>query len=292
MASFEGAISALPTPFKNGSLDRKSFQKFVQFQLDQGIEGLVVNGTTAESPCLTWQEVEELFSMAREISKNRIPILIGTGSNSTYETIEKSIKAQKLGADGLLIVTPYYNKPPQAGLLAHYRSIAESVSVPILLYNVPGRTAVSFTAQTIAELSRLPNIVGCKEATGDLKFDREILDLVSSEFNLTSGDDMTFLDLAIMGGKGVISVLSNIIPKQTAEMMKRARNKDKAVLQDFEKFKKLTSLLFIEANPIPVKAALQMMGLFESDEMRLPLVSISDGNRQLLQAEMKELGLI
>jgi len=292
MAYFEGAISALPTPFQNGSIDRKSLVNLVRFQIDRGIEGFVVNGTTAESPCLNWQEVEEIFAIVKSEVKNKIPILVGTGSYSTHETLEKSLKAEKLGADGLLIVTPYYNKPPQRGLVAHFRTIAESVRTPILLYNVPGRTAVSMTSATVAELSQVPNIVGCKEATGDLTLGKEILEKVSDQFNLTSGDDLTFLELAAMGGKGVISVLSNVLPNETASLLNRARRKDLSVSEEFKKYVEFTKLLFAEANPIPVKCALSLMGVIASDEMRLPLVSLSADIKEALKAQMKELGLI
>lgn len=292
MNYFEGTYSALPTPFLNGSIDRKSFQRFVSWQISQNIEGLVVNGTTAESPTLIWAEVEELFRLAKEASGGRVPILVGTGSNSTQETVEKSLKAEKLGADGLLIVTPYYNKPPQRGLVAHYRTVAQSVKLPILLYNVPGRTGVSMTARTIAEIATFPNVVGCKEATGDLGLGREILDSVSPEFNLVSGDDLTFVNLGLLGGRGVISVLSNVIPAETAKLLKRARTKDESALADFKRFERLTQLLFSEPNPIPVKAALHAMGLFDTDEMRLPLVPMESESRAQLLEEMKGLGLI
>jgi 4-hydroxy-tetrahydrodipicolinate synthase len=292
MAFFEGAISALPTPFQNGSIDRKSLSNLVRYQLERGIEGFVVNGTTAESPCLSWSEVEEIFATVKSETKGNVPLLIGTGSNSTQETLEKSLKAEKMGADGLLIVTPYYNKPPQRGLIAHYRTVAESVKTPILLYNVPGRTAVSLTPETIAELSEVPNIVGCKEATGDLVFGKSVLSLVSDEFNMTSGDDLTFLDLAAMGGKGVISVLSNVIPKETASLLKRARNKDMTAIEEFKKYHEFTKQLFVEANPIPVKAALAAMGIISSDEMRLPLVPMHPEHKEKMKTQMKELGLL
>lgn len=292
MNQFEGAISALPTPFKNGNLDIHSLKRLVKFQLDNGIQGLVVNGTTGESPTLLASEVEEAFSIVRSEVAGQVPILVGTGSNSTQKTIENSIKAEKLGADGLLIVTPYYNKPPQRALVLHFKAVAESVSIPILLYNVPGRTAVSLGAEATVELSRAPNIVGIKDATADLELGKKIIEGTTAEFVVTSGDDFTFLDLASLGGKGVISVLSNIIPKETVSMLARVRSGDKTATSELQKYRELTRLLFVEANPIPVKAALHYMGIFETDELRLPLVRLEDKYKRELEQELRRLEIL
>lgn len=292
MSQFEGAISALPTPFKNSSLDIQSLKRLVKFQLDNGIQGFVVNGTTGESPTLLAAEVEEVFTIVKSEVAGQVPILVGTGSNSTQKTIEDSIKAEKFGADGLLIVTPYYNKPPQRALVLHFKAIAESVSTPILLYNVPGRTAVSLGAEATIELSRMPNIVGIKDATADLELGRKIIEGTAAEFVVTSGDDFTFLELAGLGGKGVISVLSNIIPKETVSMLARVRSGDKTSLVELQKYKELTRLLFVEANPIPVKAALHYMGIFETDELRLPLVALEDKYKRELEQELRRLEIL
>lgn len=292
MAQFEGVISALPTPFKNDELDRNSLKKLVQFQLSNGIEGFVVNGTTGESPTTTVKEVEAAFKAVKEEVGSRIPILVGTGSNSTQKTIEASIRAEALGADGVLVVTPYYNKPPQRGLVAHYKAVAQSVGIPVVLYNVPGRTAVSLGADATIELSQIPNIVGVKDATADMALGENIIKGVSSDFLITSGDDYTFLELASRGAQGVISVLSNVIPKQTVELLRRTRKKDFTAQEELLKYKELTNLLFIEANPIPVKAALHLMGIIETNEMRLPLVPLDAKHIESLRKELNRLEIL
>lgn len=292
MNTFKGAITALATPFKQGEVDYPSVKKLIRFQVDNGIEGVVVNGTTGESPTLDADEVEALFKFVKSELGGQVPVLVGTGSNSTKKTVEASVRAEGWGADGLLIVTPYYNKPPQRGLVAHYKAVAESVEVPILLYNVPGRTAVSLGAEATAELSRVPNIVGVKDATADMGLGKRIIDLCGAEFTVTSGDDFTFIDLALIGGTGVISVLSNIAPKQVRTLLDRARKKDASASKELEALKKLTELLFVEANPIPVKSALHMMGVFETDEMRLPLVPFAGESKKLLRQELVNTGLL
>lgn len=292
MKNFAGAYTALATPFKQGELDKASLKKLIRYQLDGGIEGLVISGTTGESPTLEWDEVIEVFKVVKSENANQVPLLVGTGSNSTKKTIENSIKAQEMGADGLLVVTPYYNKPPQRGLVAHFKAVAESVSIPVLLYNVPGRTAVSLGAEATIELSRVPNVVGVKDATADMELGESIMKGTGAEFNVTSGDDFTFVDLALRGGQGVISVLSNILPSGTQELLARGRKKDKTALSDYEKYRRITELLFSEANPIPVKAALNLMGIFESDEMRLPLCPLEAGKKAQLKDELIKLGLI
>jgi 4-hydroxy-tetrahydrodipicolinate synthase len=292
MKTFKGAITALATPFKNGEIDFVSVKKLIRHQLENGIEGLVVNGTTAESPCLDSEEVESLYKFVKSEVAGEVPILVGTGSNSTQQTIEKSVQAQNWGAEGLLIVTPYYNKPPQRGLVAHYKTVAAAVNIPIMLYNVPGRTAVSLGAEATIELSRVPNIIGVKDATADMELGKKIIQGAGSEFTVTSGDDFTFLDLALLGGTGVISVLSNIAPKQTRTLLDRARKKDSKSVQELQSLKRVTELLFAEANPIPVKAALHLMGIFESDEMRLPLVPLEKQNKEVLKQELLNTGLL
>ena len=291
MKKFEGVFTALATPFRQGEVDKASMRNLLKYQLENGVHGLVVNGTTGESPTLSEKEVENLFQFVKAETGGAVPLLVGTGGNSTEKTIQSSVAAQRWGADGLLIVTPYYNKPPQRGLVAHFKAVAQAVEVPIVLYNVPGRTAVTLSAEATIELSEVPNIIGVKDATADLELGKKIIDGTSEDFLVTSGDDFTFLDLAILGGKGVISVLSNIAPKITVDLLARARGGDTSPLQELLKLKELTELLFVEANPIPVKAALHLMGVFETDEMRLPLVPLAEKYCGPLTDELKKAGL-
>lgn len=207
---FNGAISALVTPFLNGEVDYTSLEKLVAYQLDNGIKGFVVNGTTAESPTLTSAEVSKIFSMVRAQAGVNFPIILGTGSNSTAKTVEATKKASELGANAALVVVPYYNKPPQRGLVEHFKAVAKESEVPVILYNVPGRTITGMTVDTIAELAEVKNILGIKEATGDIKFDQELMARMPKNFLMLSGDDPTYIDFLKSGGKGIISVMSTV----------------------------------------------------------------------------------
>ncbi len=290
---FAGVISALPTPFLNKKIDFESLTKLLEYQLLSGIQGFVVNGTTAESPTLSWPEVEALYLHTRKVAGFRVPIILGTGSNSTEHTIEITKKAQGLGADAALVVVPYYNKPPQRGLEAHFCAVAENTEIPILLYNVPGRSLVALEAETVFSLANQKNIIGIKEASGDIVFAEKLKAKLPPGFVLLSGDDGTYLDFIKAGGSGIISVMSNVITPACVEWTKLAEQKKwNEAHSDFEKHKELIALMYAEANPIPVKWMLQKMGLFASAEMRLPLVSLHEKHHEKTFIQLKKLGLI
>jgi len=290
---FKGVISALPTPFLDKKVDFESLTKMVEFQLKNGINGFVVNGTTAESPTLTWQEVEKIYETVRNISGQKVPVIIGTGSNSTDETIEKTKKATDLGADAVLVVVPYYNKPPQRGLQAHFKSVAESTRIPVILYNVPGRTITAMSSETVLSLSEIKNIIAIKEASGDLAFDEKLHSLLPKDFIMLSGDDPTYVPFLKLGGHGLISVMSNMITADCVRWTKLAADKKWAEAeQDFAKYKKLISLMYVEANPIPLKWMMHKMGLFKSPEMRLPLMALEGSHHDQIMSEMKQLGIV
>ncbi len=290
---FNGAISALVTPFLNGEVDYASLEKLVAYQLDNGIKGFVVNGTTAESPTLTSAEVSKIFSMVRAQAGVNFPIILGTGSNSTAKTVEATKKASELGANAALVVVPYYNKPPQRGLVEHFKAVAKESEVPVILYNVPGRTITGMTVDTIAELAEVKNILGIKEATGDIKFDQELIARMPKNFLMLSGDDPTYIDFLKSGGKGIISVMSNLITKECSRwtdlMMSGKVTEAEA---DFKKYLKLIGQMYCEANPIPVKWMLYKKGIIKSPEMRLPLVTLDNKFHAEITAEMQSLGLL
>lgn len=290
---FSGAISALVTPFLNGEVDYGSLEKLVTYQLDNGIKGLVINGTTAESPTLTSAEVKKIFSQVRSQAGANFPLILGTGSNSTAKTLEATQKASEVGANAALVVVPYYNKPPQRGLVEHFKTVAEASPVPVILYNVPGRTITGMTVETIAKLSEVKNILGIKEASGDIKFDQELMTKVPKDFLMLSGDDPTYIDFLKIGGKGVISVMSNIITKECTrwENLMLAGKVSEAEA-DFKKYTKLINLMYCEANPIPLKWMLFKQGLIKSPEMRLPLMTLDSKFYAEITAEMQTLGLI
>lgn len=288
-----GAISALITPFDNGQVDYSSLEKLVAYQLDNGIKGLVINGTTAESPTLKWSEISKIFSVVRAQVGVNFPLIIGTGSNSTEKTIEDTQKGAELGANAALVVVPYYNKPPQRGLVEHFKAVARKSDIPVILYNVPGRTITSMTVETITELSETKNILGIKEASGDIKFDQEIINRVSKNFLMLSGDDPTYIDFLNIGGRGIISVMSNLLTKETVRWTEMVQGGQLSQAQaDFKKYQKLIGLMYCEANPIPVKWMLYKKGLIKSPEMRLPLVTLDEKFHNEITAEMKALELL
>lgn len=292
MKDFSGIFTALITPFKNGAIDFGSLKRLVRSQLDAGINGFVISGTTAESPTLSDDEKVELFKFVQSETAGHVPLIMGTGSNSTADTIQATRAAEKLGADAALVVVPYYNKPPQRGLFQHYQKVAECSSLPVVLYNVPSRTVARLELETIRELARLPNVVGIKEATGDIEFGRKISSACGADFLLTSGDDGTFLDLIPVGGRGSIAVASHIMPKQFVSWCKRMRAGDQSARQEFSGFAELIAYLYVEANPIPVKMACHLMGLIDSPELRLPLVSLSEPCTAELKSKMLAAGLL
>ncbi len=286
----KGIITAIVTPFKKGEVDYLSLKKLLTHQLDGDVDGIVVAGTTGESPTLTFEEKEKIFKFIKSEVSNQVAVIMGTGTNNTAETVAATKKAEKWGADAALVVVPYYNKPPQEGLYRHFERVAASSRLPIILYNVPGRTVASLSVDTIVRLSDVPNIVGIKEATGNVEFTEDILKRAAKDFYVLSGDDATYLDLYEAGAEGVISVLSNVLPDETKEWAKNSGNKKtKAEFKDFRKF---IDGLFVEANPIPVKMALYWLGLITSPELRLPLVEMSESGQAALEKEMKRLGLL
>lgn len=293
MKNFKGTFTALITPFKNDTIDFSSLDRLMKHQLDAGVDGFVVNGTTGESPTLSSDEVEQLFKHVRNCCGAQVPLILGTGSNSTAKTIEDSKKAQALGADAVLVVVPYYNKPSQKGLYEHFKSVAAAIQIPTLLYNVPGRTITSLTAETTAALSKEKGIIGIKEASGKIDLEQEIIKACGKDFVMLSGDDGTYVEFLANGGHGVISVASHVIPRQMVQWKRWVdEGKLAEARADINKYMNLINLLFVEANPIPVKKAVQMMGLIDSATLRLPLTELAPEHAEKLQAEMKRVGIV
>lgn len=292
MRQFEGLYTALVSPFNsNGSLDFKSLKKLVNYQLKKGVQGFVVNGTTAESPTLSFEEKKDIFDCVKAEVANQVPIVFGSGSNNTAQTIELSKKAESWGADGLLVVCPYYNKPNQRGLEAHFSAVAKSVKLPILLYNVPSRTVVGLENETVSNLSKISNIVGIKEASGNISLGKSIVDSCDESFLVSSGDDLSYIDLALNGGRGVISVCSHIIPELSLKCLAKAIEGQRSANSDFSPYVNLVKYLYIEPNPVAVKYALFKLGLIESPKVRLPLVNLSEVHAIELEGLMAEVNL-
>lgn len=284
MKLFEGVYTALVTPFYKGQVDFESLGKIVDHQLKNGIAGFIVNGTTAESPTLKEEEAFELLAFVKERAGNKARVIFGSGSNSTEKTVKLSQKAEKAGAEGLLVVVPYYNKPPQRGLVEHYKAVAGSVNLPVLLYNVPGRTVTSLTVESVAELAKIKNIVGIKEATGNLDFGKQIIEATGRDFVVTSGDDETALQLKTLGGQGIISVCSHIMPRFMSRWFHDDYQPEFAA--ECERAKPLIASLYISANPIPVKEALHVLGFIRSSEVRLPLWELSSEQKTQLRGQL------
>lgn len=286
MKLFEGAYTALITPFYKGKLDTESLEKIIDNQLKGGIAGFIVNGTTAESPTLTQVERMMLLELVKQKAKGKAKVIFGSGSNNTETTIAASRAAEEAGVDGLLVVVPYYNKPPQQGLYEHFAKVASAVSVPIMLYNVPGRTVTSLSVETIRRLSQIKNIVAIKEATGKMDFGQQVIDAVPKDFIVSSGDDETCLDLKALGGRGVVSVCSHILPRYMSKWMNSiSAASDK---EEFLKIKPIISDLYITSNPIPVKYAMHILGLTKSDEVRLPLCTLDDEQKKYMQKQIEK----
>lgn len=288
----KGSMVAIVTPFKNGLVDEDNLRELIEFQIENGTDAIVPCGTTGESATLSHQEHKRVVEITVETVDKRVPVIAGTGSNSTEEAIKLTKHAKEARADAALMITPYYNKPTQEGLYQHYKKIAQEVDIPIVLYNVPGRTGVNMLPQTVARLAEIDNIVGIKEATGSLKQISEIIELCGSKINVISGDDFVTFPLMAVGGTGVISVVANIIPKDTADMIDafEAGNYEKAKYLHY-KMLSLSNAMFIETNPIPVKTALALMGKI-SGEQRLPLVPMSSTNLEKLKEVLRNYGLI
>jgi len=289
---FKGSIVAIVTPFKDNKIDEKSLCDLIEWHISEGTNGIVPCGTTGESSTLDYDEHYRVIEITVKTVNGRIPVIAGTGANSTDETIMITKRAKEMGADGALLVTPYYNKPTQEGLYQHYKKVAETVDIPIILYNVPSRTGVNLLPFTVARLAEIKNIIGIKEATGDMKQVSEIIRLCGDAFTVLSGDDFTTLTLLALGGKGVISVSANVSPKDVSRMCRAWEdgNVEEARRIHF-KLEPLNHAMFIETNPIPVKTALSMMGKIE-EEFRLPLCPMSKANREKLRETLINYGLL
>jgi 4-hydroxy-tetrahydrodipicolinate synthase len=289
---FTGSIVAIVTPFRNDAIDEEKLRELVEFQIAGGTDGIVPCGTTGEASTLDYAEHDRVIEIVVQQVRGRVPVIAGTGSNSTAEAIELTAHAKKIGADGALLVTPYYNKPSQEGLYRHYRAIADAVALPQVLYNVPGRTGVNLLPETVARLAELTNIVAIKEATGSLQQASEVLALCGDKLDLLSGDDFITFPMMACGAKGVISVVANIMPKEVAALVDACRaGKMEEARKLHLRLLNISNAMFIETNPVPVKTAVALMGK-ASDEVRLPLAPMSDANRAKLAGIMKEYGLI
>ncbi len=286
---FQGAIVAIVTPFRGGKVDRPALRRLVEFQIANGTDGIVPCGTTGESATLSHEEHHQVIDAVLDAVDGRVPVIAGTGSNSTREAVALTKYAKRSGATGALVITPYYNKPTQEGLLRHFREVAGAADIPLVLYNVPGRTGVNMAPQTVARLAEIPTVVGVKEASGNLSQVCDILRAVPKSFCVLSGDDALFFPILALGGKGVISVTSNVAPRAMAELY------DTYVLGEVSRAREihfrlwpLFGALFLETNPIPAKTALAMMGKIR-EEFRLPLCPIGEANRKVLAKVLADL---
>lgn len=287
---FTGSIVALVTPFKNGAVDYEAFAELIEFQICGGTNGILPCGTTGESATLSHEEHDQVVEFVVGKVAGRVPVIAGSGSNCTREALRLTGHAKEAGADGALVITPYYNKPTQRGLQYHYEHLAKEVDIPIVIYNVPGRTGVSIAPETVASLAKLPNIVAIKEASGSLE---QVSQIISRcDIAVLSGDDSLTFPIMALGGKGVVSVVANILPGPVAEMVSSFSEKDieGARTLHYELYQ-MSRILFVETNPIPVKAALAMMGKIK-EEYRLPLCQMSDENRSRLERILKDYELV
>jgi 4-hydroxy-tetrahydrodipicolinate synthase len=293
MTTFQGSLVAMVTPFRSGRIDEAKVRELVEFHVTQGTDALIPCGTTGESPTLSHDEHKRVVERVLEAAAGRIPVVAGTGSNSTAEAIDLTRHAERAGAQGALVVNPYYNKPTQEGLYRHFRAVAESVSIPVLIYNIQSRTAVNVETDTMARLVRdVKNIVGVKEASGSLDQMSQVIAACGPDFAVLSGDDNITLPLMAIGGRGVVSVIANIVPRETAEMTHAALDGDfKRARELHYRLFPLARAAFLETNPIPIKEAMAMAGMIEP-EFRLPMCRMSDANRQRLRAILEPYGLL
>lgn len=289
---FEGSFVAIVTPFKNGEVDASALRELIEFHIVNGTNGIVPCGTTGESATLNHAEHEEVIRISVETCKGRIPVLAGTGSNATQEAIELTLRAQKIGANGALLITPYYNKPTQEGLFQHFSAVAKETDIPIILYNVPSRTSINMLPSTVARLSSVNNIVGIKEASGSLVQVSEIIDLCGPDFEVISGEDPLTWPILAIGGKGVISVTANLVPNKFAKLVDAARTGDVETAKALHyELLKLNDIMFVETNPIPVKSALALMDRIQN-EFRAPLCPPSEESLSQLKTVLKAYALI
>ncbi|MBM4326557.1 MAG: 4-hydroxy-tetrahydrodipicolinate synthase [Deltaproteobacteria bacterium] len=289
---FQGAFTAIVTPFKDGEVDQAALRSLIRFGVDGGLSGLVPCGTTGESPTLSHEEHKLVVEITAKEVAGQVKVLAGTGSNSTQEALALTKHAKAVGADGALMVSPYYNKPTQEGLYQHFKTIAEAVAIPIVVYNIQSRTAINVENQTMLRLSKIPNIVGVKEASGSILQMSEVIRLCGPDFDVLSGDDQMTFPLMALGGKGVISVVTNIVPDKMSQlaghMLKGEIEQARAL--HFQLYE-LCQAMFVETNPIPVKAALGLMGKIRP-EIRLPLCAPSEANLKKLRTVLEQYGLI
>ena len=293
MSKFRGAFVAIVTPFIDGKVDEKGLTDLIEFQIENGTNGIVPCGTTGESATMTHEEHHLVVELTIKTVNGRVPVLAGTGSNSTDESIKLTKHAKEAGADGALLITPYYNKPSQEGLYQHFKAVAEAVDIPIILYNVPSRTSINMLPETVARCAAIKNIVGIKEATGSLNQISEVIRLCPDDFSVLSGDDFTCMPQVAVGGAGVISVTSNVAPKDMATMM------DAALAGDFDTARKLhyklfplMQAMFIDTNPVPAKTTLHLMGKITSSAPRLPLYQMNETTLEKMKKVIAEYGLI
>ena len=292
---FKGSNVALVTPFKNGKLDDASYIKLIHFHIKNGTNGLVPAGTTGESPTLSHEEHERVIELCVKESDGKLPVIAGTGSNSTEEAISLTSHAERIGANGALIVTPYYNKPTQEGLYQHYKAINDKCGIPIIIYNIPGRSVIDMSVDTMARLFELKNIVGVKDATGDLNRVNETLKKLGKDFIQLTGNDDNALEFNLRGGVGSISVTANIAPKYCSEFQKFSILTDEKSKLEAEKIDKILQpvhhSMFIESNPSPVKYAAKLLGLCD-DEVRLPMVKVTEATKKIVESALKSAKLI
>ncbi len=289
---FDGVLTALVTPFRNGAVDEAALADLVEQQIAAGIDGLVPCGSTGESATLSHPEHRRVVEVVVAAARGRAPVIAGTGSNSTREAIELTLHAKEAGAEAALLISPYYNKPTQTGIYEHYARIAEETAMPLILYNIPGRTASNIAPETVARLAELDQIVGIKEASGNLEQVARVIARCPEDFSVLSGDDALTLPMLALGGRGVISTTSNVAPSEMAGLVRAFRTGDLSRAREIHyRLLPLFEVLFCETNPIPVKAALALRGAI-ADELRLPLTPLGETQRPRLQAVLKELGLL
>ncbi|MBI2987168.1 MAG: 4-hydroxy-tetrahydrodipicolinate synthase [Deltaproteobacteria bacterium] len=289
---FAGSIVAMVTPFKDGKVDWESLEGLVEFHVKNGTHGIVPCGTTGESATLSHQEHEDVIKAVVKAVKKRVPVIAGTGSNSTEEAVRLTREAEKSGADGALLISPYYNRPTQEGIYQHYKKVAGSVGIPLIVYNIPGRTGSKIEPETLARLSEIKNIAGVKEATGSVDQAIDVIRLANPRFAVYSGEDSLTFSLMALGGKGVISTVANVAPKEMSELAQACLKGDWEKGRNLQlKLVPLIRAVFIETNPIPIKTALSLMGKCRGD-LRLPLTPMSEGNLKKLKQAMTDFGLI
>ncbi len=293
MAKFQGAFVAIVTPFIDGELDEQGLVDLIEFHIENGTHGIVPCGTTGESATMSHTEHHRVVELTVKTVAGRVPVLAGSGSNSTSEAIDLTKHAKNAGADGVLMVTPYYNKPSQDGLYQHYKAVAEAVDIPMVLYNVPSRTSTNMLPATVARCAEIDNIIGIKEATGSLNQVSELVQLCPADFTILSGDDFTSMATVLVGGKGVISVTSNVAPRDMAALMEAALVGDVAEANKIHyKMFPLFQAMFYDTNPVPAKKALELIGKIKSGTPRLPLVEMNKANEEKLKAALVAYGLL